>query len=59
VQGANGGTPKEVRERTKQVCEVCGKGGGFIMTTGASELEGCNPDLVQVWADATREFGVY
>jgi uroporphyrinogen-III decarboxylase len=54
-----GGTPKEVRERTRQVCEVCGKGGGFIMTTGTAELEGCNPELVQVWADATREFGVY
>jgi uroporphyrinogen-III decarboxylase len=54
-----GGTAQEVRDRTRQVCEICGKGGGFIMTTGASELEGCNPDLVQVWADATREFGVY
>ncbi len=53
------GTPAEVRERTKKVCEICGKGGGFIMTAGTAELEGCNPDLVQVWTDATREFGVY
>jgi hypothetical protein len=54
-----GGTAEAVRERTRRVCEVCGQGGGFIMTTGVSELEGCNPDLVQVWSDATREFGVY
>jgi uroporphyrinogen-III decarboxylase len=54
-----GGTPAEVRARTRKVCEVCGKGGGFIMSSGTAELEGCNPDLVQVWADATREFGVY
>jgi uroporphyrinogen-III decarboxylase len=54
-----GGTAQQVRERTKQVCEICGKRGGFIMTTGTAELEGCRPELVQVWADATREFGTY
>jgi uroporphyrinogen-III decarboxylase len=54
-----GGTALQVREHTKRLCEVCGKDGGFIMTTGTAELEGCRPELVEVWADATREFGVY
>jgi hypothetical protein len=54
-----GGTIEQVRERTKQVCEKVGKGGGFIMTTGVLELEGCNPELIKAWIDATKEFGVY
>jgi hypothetical protein len=40
------------------VCEVCGKGGGFIMSPGVGEMEGSNPELVRVWAEATWEFGV-
>ena len=43
----------------KQLCEVVGKGGGFIMTTDVGEMEGCKPELVRAWMDATREFGVY
>jgi hypothetical protein len=34
-------------------------GGGYIMTTNIQELEGCDPKLVKVWVDATREYGVY
>jgi hypothetical protein len=36
-----------------------GKGGGFIISTGVGEMEGCQPELVRVWAETTREFGVY
>jgi len=53
------GTPEQVREETKKVCEIVGDGGGFIMSTGVGEMEGSDLDLVRVWADATREFGVY
>jgi len=53
------GTETEVRERTKQVCKACGQGGGFIMASAVGELEGCKPELVQTWVDATREFGGY
>ena len=48
-----------LREETHKVCEIAGKGGGFIMSPGVGEMEGSNLDLVRVWADATREFGVY
>jgi len=54
-----GGTPEEIRERTKKVCEVVGKGGGFIMSTEIAELEGCKPELIQIWIDATKEYGRY
>ncbi len=55
----SGGTVEQVREETQKVCEVVGKDGGFIMSTGVMELENCQPELVKAWADATKEFGVY
>lgn len=40
------------------MCEVVGEGGGFIM--GASTvMDYCDPDLVKVWGDATKEYGTY
>ena len=53
------GTPEEVRELTIRLCKKVGKGGGFIMTTSAGEMEGSKPELVKVWVDTTKEFGVY
>jgi uroporphyrinogen-III decarboxylase len=55
----NGGTAGEVRDFTIKLCQVIGKGGGFIMTTGVGEMEGCKPDLVKVWVDTTKEYGRY
>jgi hypothetical protein len=51
--------PQRVREHTKRVCQEVGKDGGFIMTTNVLELEGCDPELIKTWVDATKEFGVY
>jgi uroporphyrinogen-III decarboxylase len=53
------GTPEEVREWTIRLCKEVGKGGGFIMTTGAAEMEGSKPELVKVWVDTTKEFWIY
>lgn len=53
------GTPEQVRAETRRVCEIAGEGGGFVMTTSIGEMEGCDPDLVQVWVDATKEFAVH
>jgi len=53
------GTVEQVREHTRKLCQVVGKGGGFLMTTGIGEMEGCKPELVKAWVDATHEFGVY
>ena len=51
------GTAEEVRQVTREVCQVVGAGGGFIMSTGIGEMEGCKPELVEAWVRATREFG--
>lgn len=53
------GTQQEVKEFTIRLCREVGKGGAFIMTTGVGEMEGCKPDLVKVWVDTTKEYGVY
>ncbi len=53
------GTPQQVRDWTRQLCEKVGKGGGFIMTTNVGEMEGSRLENVRAWVEATREFGVY
>lgn len=54
-----GGTPDEVRNFTIELCKKVGKGGGFIMSTTVGEMEGCKPELVKIWVDTTKEYGVY
>ena len=54
-----GGTVAEVRQWTRKVCEVVGKGGGFIMSTGVGEMSGSKPELVKAWVEATHEYGEY
>ena len=52
-----GSTPAEIREFTRKLCQVVGRNGGFIMSTDIGEMEGSDPELIQVWVDATSEFG--
>jgi hypothetical protein len=58
VSVLQGGTPDQVRDLTKQFCEKVGKCGGYIMGTNTA-MDECNPELVKVWVDATKEYGVY
>jgi uroporphyrinogen-III decarboxylase len=53
------GTVDQVRAHTKKLCEVVGKGGGYIMGVGIGEMEGSKPELVKAWVQAAKEFGVY
>jgi len=53
-----GGTPEQIREHTKKLCKVVGKDGGFIMGPNTA-MNDCNLELVKVWVDATKEYGVY
>ncbi|MBN1631110.1 MAG: hypothetical protein JW990_15225 [Thermoleophilia bacterium] len=53
------GPADAVRAHTKRVCETVGKNGGFIMSTAVGEMVGSDPEMVRVWAEATREFGTY
>ena len=52
------GTPRAVKEYCRKLIEVCGKGGGFIMTGGASIDKG-NPDNLRAMMEAAEEYGVY
>ncbi len=52
------GTPKAVKEYCRRLIEVCGQGGGFILTGGASIDKG-NPANLRAMMEAALEYGVY
>jgi hypothetical protein len=52
------GTPKDVKEYCRKLIEVCGEGGGFILTGGASIDKG-DPDCLRAMYEAAQEYGVY
>ncbi len=52
------GTAKAVKEYCRKLIEVCGKGGGFILTGGASLDNGKAENLKAMW-EAANEYGVY
>jgi uroporphyrinogen-III decarboxylase len=52
------GTPKQVKEYCRRLIEVCGEGGGFILTGGASIDKG-NPDNLRAMTEAVMEYGFY
>ena len=52
------GTPDSVREYAKKLIDVVGKGGGFIMGP-RSIMDEANVELVKIWVEFTKEYGVY
>ena len=52
------GPAERVREETRRLIEVAGKDGGLIMAS-RSVLDEADPKLVKLWAEATREYGVF
>ncbi len=52
------GRPETVKAYAKKLIDVVGKGGGFIMGP-RSAMDEANPELVKVWFDFTKEYGVY
>lgn len=52
------GTPRAVKEYCRKLIEVCGKGGGFIMTGGASIDKG-NPDNLRAMIEVAEEYGMH
>jgi uroporphyrinogen-III decarboxylase len=52
------GTPWDVKDYCRKLIEVCGEGGGFILTGGASIDKG-NPDNLRAMTEAVMEYGVY
>jgi hypothetical protein len=52
------GTPQQVKDYTKKLIDIVGKGGGFIMSC-SGVMDEADPKLVRVWKDFTKEYGVY
>ena len=52
------GTPDEVTAYCKEVIEIAGKDGGFILSTGAG-LQGAKAENVKAFIDAGKAFGLY
>ena len=52
------GTPEEVKEYCKNLIDVAGKGGGYIMSFGTAMDEG-KPETIHAMIDFTKEYGAY
>lgn len=52
------GTPDDIRAYCKDLIDFCGKGGGFILTSGAS-IDYSKPQNVRALIDFCKEYGVY
>jgi uroporphyrinogen-III decarboxylase len=51
-------TPKAIKEQCRKLIEVCGAGGGYILSLGSS-IDRCNPANLQAIIKAAKEYGVY
>jgi len=51
-------TPEAVKEHCRRLIEVCGRGGGYILTGGAG-VDDCPPDNLRAMMAAVKEYGVY
>jgi len=52
------GTPQEVRDYCKELIDVLGEGGGFIMDASMAS-EDAKPENMRAMIEFTREYGVY
>lgn len=53
------GTPEQVRERVKLLCETVARDGGFIINGGCGIPYDTKPENFKAMVDATLEFGRY
>ena len=51
-------TPPVIKEYCRKLIEVCGKGGGYILSLG-SGIDKCNPANLHAIIEAAEEYGVY
>jgi uroporphyrinogen-III decarboxylase len=52
------GTPQEIKEYCRNLIEIAGKGGGYILT-GASSVEETTTDNLRAIMETVNEYGVY
>ena len=51
-------TPQEIKKYCRWLIEVCGEGGGYILSLGSS-VDRCDPENLQAVIAAAKEYGVY
>jgi uroporphyrinogen-III decarboxylase len=52
------GSVDQVKDHTKKLVDVCGDGGGYIMSASAL-IDEAKQENIEVWMDTTREYGKY
>ena len=52
------GTTEDVKAYCRQLIDVAGKGGGFILSSGAT-LDTAKPENVRAMIEFTKEYGIY
>jgi hypothetical protein len=52
------GTPDEVKTYCRELIDVAGREGGFILSSGAG-IQGSKPDNVKAMIDFSKQYGVY
>lgn len=52
------GTPQEVKQHCRNLIEVCGKRGGYILTGGA-QVHNTTAENLRAMTEAAREYGTY
>jgi hypothetical protein len=53
------GSPEDIKAYCKKLIDIVGKGGGFIMDGGTGVPDEAPPENVKMFAEFTREYGVY
>jgi uroporphyrinogen-III decarboxylase len=51
-------SPKEIKDYCRKLIEVCGAGGGYILSLGSGP-DKCDPASLQAIIEAAQEYGVY
>jgi uroporphyrinogen-III decarboxylase len=53
------GTKAQVKEYCRNLIEVCGKGGGYILASGSAGIDRAKVENLRAMVEATKEYGVY
>ena len=53
------GTPEQVEDYVRRLCEEVGNGGGYILSTGCEAPVDAKPENIRMMIDAGKTYGVY
>ncbi len=53
------GTPAQVKEYCRNLIDICGKGGGYILASGSAGIDHAKVENLKAMVEAAKEYGVY